>query len=447
MLKELLAQEEGKTLEFKENASSLSGIVKAVVAFANTSGGTIIVGVEDKTKKVVGLADPLEEEARIINAISASITPLFRPNIEIQTYKSKALVIIQVPYSVGPYYFKKDNQQIAYVRFGSSNRIADEDAIATMKSLMKNTTFDEIPCYHATKDSLDWSAIEDSFKSVDKEITKVKAKSLGLYSNVDLPSNGGVLLFGKDREAIFPDAKIRCVKFQSTTKEKSVDSIEIDEHLPNAIDEVIYFIDKNTSVQTTIGKKRRISAHQYPPVAIREAVINAIVHADYSIKGSSTLVALFDDRIEITNPGCMPYGLSIEDAIAGSSRARNRVIARTFHALELIEQWGSGLQKIIEACAKLGLREPVFEEIGSQFRVTIYSENEDRAADLTGWKAELVNVLRKKNEISTGDAAKLWDIDPRNARVRLNQLVELGLIARIGTSKNDPQGKYILRKK
>ena len=204
----------------------------------------------------------------------------------------------------------------------------------------------------------------------------------------------------------------------------------------------LHFIRKNTFTKTKIGPKSRVDLPQYPPIAIREAVINAIVHADYSIKGSSVLVAIFDDRLEITNPGAIPYGLSLEDAISGSSRVRNRVIARTFHVLNLVEQWGSGLQKIIQSCIKNGSKSPKFEELGSQFRVTLYATKiQEMAAD--SWQDAFLAHLGTIGGISTKDAAVFWNIDVRNARRRLNKLVKERLIANVGTSKNDPYGTYI----
>lgn len=445
MIQELLVKEEGKTLEFKQDASSLATIVKTVVAFANTSGGTIIVGIQDKTKMVFGLSDPLEDETRIINAISDSVVPFFTPNIDIQSYRGKALILIQVPYAIGPYYVKKEGHEIAYVRFGSTNRVADPDTIATIKSLAKNITFDEKPCSQASKDGIDWKGVESSFLSAGKHITKPKAKSIGIFSThsgTDHPSNGGILLFGKDRSAIFPDAIIRCVRFSGLTRENTLDHRDIDQHLPEAVDEVLSFIEKNTFTKTKIGSKKRTAIPQYPSVALREAVINAIVHTDYSIKGSSIIIALFDDRLEITNPGGMPYGLSLSDAIAGSSRSRNRVIARTFHILDLIEQWGSGLQKIISSCTQNGLINPKFEEMGSQFRVTLYVESVKKIAT-EKWQEQFLQHLHTLGEMSSHDAAEFWDIDIRSARRRLKKLVEQGFIVKIAISKNDPQGKYV----
>lgn len=138
----------------------------------------------------------------------------------------------------------------------------------------------------------------------------------------------------------------------------------------------------------------------------------------------------------------MPYGLSLIDALAGSSRSRNRVIARTFHLLDLIEQWGSGLQKIISACLQSNLKKPKFEELGSQFRVTIYAEEEKHVA-VEEWHDAFMHYLQDQGEVSTSEAAEFWDIDIRHARRRLKKLVEQGFITKVGISKNDPHGKYI----
>ncbi len=445
MIENLLAREEGKTLEFKENAKSLPGIIKTVIAFANTAGGIIIIGVEDKTKKIVGVIDPLEDESRIINALSESVAPQFIPNIEIQSYRKKTLILIHVPYAVGPYHFKKEGKSTVYVRFGSSNRIADLDTILNIKALSQNITFDERPCSLAPKNGLDWKCVEEVFAAENKEITENKAKSMGMLttlSGADHPTNGGMLLFGINRLQFFPDALIRCVRFTGSARTYSSDHRDIDKHLPSAINEVLDFIAKNTFTSTKIGPKKRVNIPQYPEVAIREAVINALVHTDYSIKGSSIIIAIFDDRIEITNPGGMAYGLSLEDALAGSSRSRNRVIVRVFHFLGLVEQWGSGLQKIIESCIEKGLNPPKFEEMSSQFRVTIYSAKAQKIT-IEPWQKKFFEHVNSIGGISAKDAADFWKIDIRSARRRLKKFIDEGLLVKVGISKNDPYSKYV----
>jgi len=135
------------------------------------------------------------------------------------------------------------------------------------------------------------------------------------------------------------------------------------------------------SREAVIGPVRRVDRWTVPPVAVREAIINAIVHADYAERGSPIRVAVFDDRIEVENPGLLPLGLTIDDIRKGVSKLRNRVIGRVFHELGLIEQWGSGIQRMTAACQETGLPVPVLEEVGAQFRVCARATR-TRLADL-----------------------------------------------------------------
>jgi predicted HTH transcriptional regulator len=111
-----------------------------------------------------------------------------------------------------------------------------------------------------------------------------------------------------------------------------------------------------------------------PPAAVREAIINAVTHADYASTGAPIRVSIFDNRLEVENPGLLPFGLTIENLSRGISKLRNRVIEMVFHALGLIEQWGSGIQRMNVTCREIGLAPPVFEEIATRFRVTIHGE-------------------------------------------------------------------------
>lgn len=249
------------------------------------------------------------------------------------------------------------------------NRITNES------SLGHYITFDEMPCIPTTTDSIDWIALKKYFSGVGKEFSKNTAKELKIivtHDDKEKPSNGGILLFGKARPKIFSNATIRCTYLAGKTKRKIVDCVEINTHLPDVVDAVMHFINKKAHINTL----------QYPEVAIREAVINALLHTDYAIKDSFITVSLFADRIEITNPGELPYGFSLKDALDGSSRYRNRVIARVFRTLHLSEQWGSGMQKIIQSCAEHGLREPKFEELKSQFRVTLFAQKNSKSPNM-----------------------------------------------------------------
>ncbi len=187
-----------------------------------------------------------------------------------------------------------------------------------------------------------------------------------------VPTVGGVLLFGRDREEHFPDAWIQCGRFAGTTKNVIFDHTEIHEHLPIAVERVIEFIKKHAMRGADLSEIRRRDVWSVPMTIVREAVVNAIVHADYSQIGAPLRVAIYDDRVEIENPGILLPGMTIEDVRQGVSKIRNRVIARVFRELGLIEQWGSGFRRILDEAEKQNLPEPVLEEIGMKVRFTVF---------------------------------------------------------------------------
>jgi len=448
-IEHILAKEEGKTLEFKENCRSLSKIVQSVVAFANTAGGVLVIGIRDRTKEVVGLTDPLADEERLANAFADSIQPLLIPEIQISAWRDRELIIISVPHAPGPYYVKAEGlEKGAYIRLGSTNRRAGSEIIEEIRRLSRNTFFDEQPCPEVNSEALDFRAASEFFSEVSRPLNEARMLTLGLVVNrggKKIPTRGAILLFGKDRRALFPDAVIRCARFQGTGTERFLDQTEIDEYLPRAIDAAISFIERHTRQSSEIGRIRRTDLPEYPIQAVREAIINAVVHADYALGGMDIKIAIFDDRLEITNPGFLPFGLTLEAALSGVSRLRNRIIGRVFRELKLIEQWGSGIGRIIAACKAQGIQPPRFEEIGASFRVTLFSGavSERTAPD---WLDPLMEHFSGCGEITTKDAAKLWEMSDRTARTRLRSLVDKGILAEVGTSRKDPKKTYILKK-
>lgn len=446
-MEEILRGNEGRTLEFKESLQSLSGIIKTIIAFANTAGGIIVIGIEDKNKKIVGVSNPLAEEERLASAINDSIMPLLMPDIEIHNYRNKELIVINVPHVTGPCYLKSVGiEKGTYVRLGSTNRVVDSETLQALKNFAKNVFFDELAYVQGKPADLDWDFIKKLFQRVDKKITIHNARSLGLIAQQgtkEYPTFGGVILFGLNRIELFPEAIIRCARFLGNDKTTILDQAHIEIYLPLALEEAIKFIQRNTRLGSEIKELVRKDIPQYPLVALREAIINAIVHADYSIKGVYISIAIFDDRIEITNPGGLPFGFTMEKALAGSSRIRNRVIAKVFYHMKWIEQWGSGLHRIIKECVQRGLEKPKFEEINNQFRVTLYGKKSKKMI-LEPSQKELIQYLKKKEKVSTKEAALLWKVTVRTARTRLMKLVDVGIIKKTGTSLKDPQSNYIL---
>lgn len=446
MLKEFLSKNEGKTLEFKENTKNLKGILKSIVAFVNTAGGTIIIGIQDKSKEVVGLLAPLLEEEKLANAVSDSIAPLIIPSMEITSYRNREILILRIPHLAGPYYLKKEGKETGvYIRIGSTNRRADPETLHSLSLFASNKTFDELA---STKGSINENYIKLAFERVNKSPNKKQCSMLGIYTDHFgklMPSIGGIILFDDKRTHVLPDSIIRCACFKGTTKEKIIDSTDILSPLPLAIEEIIAFIERNSKKEAVIGKIRRIDIPQFPGEAVRELVINALVHSDYSLKGVHIQIAIFSDRLEITNPGGLPFGQTMEKAISGYSRLRNRVIGRVFRELHLIEQWGSGLQRVIAICHKMGLKPPSFEEKDTHLRAILYSLKQKKPIHSKHDK-HLINFLIKHGTIQTHQAAKLWNLSDRAARTRLSKLKQEGLIVRVSTSAKDPHAVYVLQK-
>jgi predicted HTH transcriptional regulator len=190
---------------------------------------------------------------------------------------------------------------------------------------------------------------------------------------------------------------------------------------------------------------KRTDLWTFPVVAVREAIMNAIVHADYAQHGAPIRIALFDDRLEIENPGLLPLGLTIDDIQKGVSKLRNRVLGRVSQELGLIEHWGSGIQRMTAACKDRGLDAPQFEEIGTHFRVTLSAIRRHAPAKDARDEAILAALAENLEAgLSTSQIATEIKLSPRAARTRLISLAERGLIVEVGSGPQDPHRRYHL---
>lgn len=268
-----------------------------------------------------------------------------------------------------------------YIRVGNSNRLAGPEVIAEIKRSNNYSSFDKAPCDDVTENDLDKALIKSIYASRGRAIDTSKLMSLGILTKKGrriVATNGGVILFGlpEIRETYFPYAEVRCARFKGTSRSEFIDRLNIEGGILAAIDEVPKFIRRNTKMAGKFGDMRRRDIPEYPVEGIREALTNAIAHANYEVTGSRIFIAIYDDRLEIQNPGIMMPGMSIEQFKAGVSRIRNPVIAKTLGQLELIEEWGSGYKRIQNACERGGYPLPEWEEFGSALRVTFYPHPE-----------------------------------------------------------------------
>ncbi|HVE44542.1 MAG TPA: helix-turn-helix domain-containing protein [Gammaproteobacteria bacterium] len=445
----LLQQTEGKTVEFKQDLSSHEAVVKTLIAFANTSGGVLVIGVEDKTKKIKGLENPLNVEEKIANLISTCISPTLIPNIEVLPWRKTYLLAVEIyPSNNRPHFLmSKGLEKGTYIRIGSTNRLADLVMLRELQRISRSEAYDELPMAGLSEQDIDFAMVSELFsvyrvlKKSDYETLRLVIKDQGR----NVPTHGGMILFGKNREKYFPDAWIQAGRFEGQHKKNILDFADIHLCPIKAIDEVIKFIQKHLTRSMQIEEVRRDEKWSVPEVAIREAVINAVAHADYAQRGAPIRVAIFDDRIEIENPGLLPFSLTIDDLHQGVSKLRNPVIGRIFHELKLIERWGSGISRMIKACSEAGLAQPKLEEIGTHFRVTIYTQQR-HASTFKPDKTDqnILSLLRKNNGFSTKEIAEHIGLSTRATRTRLVKLLKQGLIVEVGSGSRDPNKKYLV---
>ena len=445
-LEDIKTRPEGKTLEFKRDASSPEPVLRTVCAFANTAGGTLLFGTEDRTGAILGIPEPLDEEERLASIIADGIVPRVLPDIEVIAWRDTHVIAVRVhPGPSKPYHVQRSGpEKGVFVRLGSTNRTADAALIAELARSVGPLGFDEQPLPELDESALDTKAVRAAFEGV-RDVRGRGLVSLRLLTSLHgrkVPTVGGILLFGRDRLERFPDAWVQAGRFKGLTKQTIIDSADIRSYPVTAIDEALVFIARNTARAIEIRGARRVEVPEYPLVAVREAVVNAVVHADYSQHGAPIRVAIFDDRLEVTSPGMLVPGLTMPDVLGGVSKLRNRVIGRVFRELGLIEQWGSGVQRMVEACREAGLSQPRLEEIGTGFRVTLYSRSAQQPPARDPLDAAALGALRSADGLTTSEVARAIDRSARATRTRLARLVELGLVVEIGSGPNDPQRRY-----
>ena len=246
--------------------------------------------------------------------------------------------------------------------------------VEELKRTVSGKGFDEQPLLEAKLDEIDFQTVAETFNTT-RTLTENDLEKLRFLTRIQgqlVPTVGGMLLFGKRRDFFFPDAWIQCGRFFGIEKVDIFDHIDIPVPLPKAVDEIMLFLKKHAMRGADLSEIRRKDVWSIPLSILREAVINAIVHTDYSQRGAPIRVVFLDNRIEIENPGILLPGLTIEDMKQGMSKIRNQVIARTFRELDLIEQWGTGIRRIFQEAEQQGLPEPEIIEIGMRVRMTIF---------------------------------------------------------------------------
>ena len=455
-LKSLVKHGESETLEFKHSTGSITAGMQTICAFLNSDhGGTVIFGVSDKghivgqavtdkTKKEIGIElNKLEPHTRIeINYVPASAD-------------RKAIVFTVDPGEKLPYTY--DGR--AYIRHQSTTKRMTQEEFAYLYNKKNPTTWEGLPNTACKITDLDRNRIHAIIRiavsekrlpeSAMKETIPDILKKLGLMVHETL-TNAAVILFCKKEDKQFFQSYIMAARFQGNDKTKFLDNKMFKGNAFDLYEKAMDFLHFALPVAAHIepGNPDRIETPAIPYTVLREALTNTLIHRDYGHVGGAIAIAIYDDRVNITNIGSLPRGVSVGQlSKQHASVQRNPLIAHVFYLCKKIEKWGRGTLDMIEDCKKVGNPLPHYEEVGGTFSVTLPLKEPIRTIitkqpvklpqiKLTDRQKEIITVLRngplKTQEIRNAIHTNLAD---RMMQLELAKLRRMGLIKSEGRTK------------
>ena len=446
---------ESDTLEFKKSVSLIEPALKSVCGFLNHHGGVISFG-RTNTGAVVGV-DPTDHSLRKLSQqITSRIKPEITPDIRVIEDQGKHLIVVTVPEGISKPYFLDG---IAYMRTGTENRVMPPDELKRMILTTSQPPWDREICPGATIDDIDAAVVYD-FLAKAKDERRLDADAGASISSIlkklhllkeGMPTNAAILLFGKDPQQFIHQAEIRCGHFSGTDVTSPCISMKvIGGPLMLQIDDTISFIlsEIRKSAWVVPGKTRREEHWDYPPEAVREAVINALCHRDYR-SSAHAQVRIFAGQLQVWNPGKLPNVLTVESLKTDHlSLPRNTAIADLLFLAGFIEQWGSGTIHMVKACREHTLPDPEFREQDDSFSVTFTRSSINRFMEepdlINDRQKRALEYLRQHPVITSAEYAKQFSCTPKTAQRDLSELEALHIVMKKGKTRsttyqlNDP---------
>ena len=426
--------------EFVELKRELTkDIKKEIIAFANSKGGTIYIGIDD-TGKVVGLKDYNKDAEALSGMIREGIKSdlTLYTNIIIENIEGKKIIILKVMSgSNKPYYLADKGLKPSgvFVRHGNVSAPATDELIRKL-ILENHDTFEN---QVSQNQNLNFIYLNSIFSDKQKELNNTKYKLLNIMNNDNLYTNLGLLL---SDECPFT---IKCAVFNGNNKLSFKDRKEFTGSVVKQLEDVLNYLNIINKISGRIINYKRVDIRDYPEFALRETILNAIIHRNYNFSGS-ILVSVFDDRIEVTSLGGLMTGLSIDDIIAGVSQTRNKNLANIFYRLEYVENYGTGIGRMIDVYKEFNLK-PEFITTDNSFKVILPNvnykkEKQDISINLLSQKDIIINYLKENDKIKREVVDVLFDISSARSKKILSEMVKENIIVKKGNGKNT---YYILK--
>lgn len=435
--------QESETVELKQVV--VDDIKKEIIAFANSDGGKLYIGVRDDGE-VVGLDDPDGAALQVSNMVRDSIKPDVTMFLHYKTIEEAGKKIIEVNVQRGtdrPYYIAKKGMRPegVYVRQGYSAVPATDTAIRCM---IKETDGDRFETMRCLEQELTFETAKKEFQFRKVEFGQQQMHTLKLVDHDGLYSNLALLLSDQNPHTI------KVAVFQGTNQTVFRDRREFGGSLMKQMNEVYDYIDFHNQIHATIEKLSRIDVRDYPEIAVREALLNLLVHRDYSFSASA-LISIYDDRIEFVSIGGLLPGIDLEDVLAGLSVCRNQNLANVFYRLHLIEAYGTGLRKIMEAYEGASGK-PIISTTKNSFKITLPNVNvksESKsiptpigqavpvsAQELDDKEQQVLEYVRKHGTITRPEAEKVLGMSASTASRLIKKMVRAGLLLQHGKARN-----------
>ncbi len=436
--------EESETTELKKIV--VEDIKKEIIAFANCDGGKLYVGVNDHGE-IVGVDDADQVMLQIANMVRDAIKPDLTMFLHYQTIIESDKKIVEVIIQRGterPYYIAKKGirPEGVYVRQGVSTAPA---SVTMIREMIKETDGDHFEEMRSLEQNLTFASAEAEFSKRNVAFESQQRQSLKLMNREGIYTNLGLLLSDQCVHTI------KVAVFQGTDQNVFIDRHEFTGSLFKQLDDVYAYIDWHNQTQATFNKLLRIDTRDYPEVAVREALLNLLVHRDYGFSASA-LISIYEDRMELVSVGGLLPGIELKDVMIGLSVCRNQNLANVFYRLRLIEAYGTGIRKIKNAYENTTV-EPVFEVTHHAFKITLPNRNyrartensfqEASASYGTTDSFEQIRQLAARNgSITRSEVETLLKVSTPTAARMLRHMVEQNILTRIGEARNT---RYTLR--
>lgn len=417
---------ESEIIELKEIYTT--DLKKEIVSFANTNGGTIYIGVHDNGT-IVGVDHADFVIQQIANSIRDSIRPDISMFTSIELLKDENKSYIKVTVNSGtkkPYYLSDKGLKPTgvYVRSGTTSAPASED---TIRMMIKMTDGDSFETNRSLIQELTFNSLSKEMERRKLEFTGVQMKNLGILSPDGIFTNMGLLVSDQCRHSI------KFAVFQGTDKLVFKDRKEFTGSLFEQLAEVYKTIDFYNGTMASFHDLLRTDERDYPEDAVREALLNAIVHRDYSFSGS-TFINLYSDRLEFISLGGLVPGLSLEAAMLGASQSRNEKLANLFYRMKLIEAYGTGISKII-SCYKGKSEQPVFESVEGAFQVILPNVHARNLSMEDAKYLPILQLFEYKKEITRSDVETVLGSGTTHAINIVKEMLDKSLIEKVGNGR------------